>query len=280
VVALIAVLSLFMCTRASAVFWEYVPLLPFVQFPYRFLMLATVACAALAGAPSALAREKLGVAGAAGAAIVVVSAAFLLHGAKVQARYIFHDRADPGRIVKVDKAAASLLRLAPHVVGADELLTRETLREARETRATARDDYLPIGVSRKPDRYEPNLVEVIDGQAEANPFAVRGTHFEIDIRADTPARVLVHKFYFPGWTARDDGRVLTSLGPHDPTGEIVFSVPAGRHRVTVSFEDTRTRLWAKLASLAAASAAVLWIGLTQFSARRRGRRSYDRAGAD
>ena len=54
-------------------------------------------------------------------------------------------------------------------------------------------------------------------------------------------------FAFPGWTVKLDGQPVPIV-PSDPNGLITFEVPAGRHTITVSFEDTPIRTLANVIS--------------------------------
>jgi hypothetical protein len=69
-------------------------------------------------------------------------------------------------------------------------------------------------------------------------------------------RLLLRTFNFPGWTARVDG-LPTAVLTGDTLGEIQIDVAAGRHQVTIDFENTPIRRTGGLISLTAAGLIVL-----------------------
>ncbi len=259
----IAIGALLFTNRVTEPIWSALPLLPFVQFPFRFLVPASIGLAALAGTAVWFANRRFGRYGgwAASATLIVVSA--LAYGPYVQAKYLFHDRADPGRMVSVDRRTADVLRRQPHVIEAQDLLTPRVLREARESKSTALDDYLPATVKVKPATVAPNLIDVVSGEARVSVIEGRDAFYRLRVDAIGPATLLAHVFGFPGWTARSERRVLPTR-THDVSGEILIDVPAGTREVTLAFEDTRVRLMAKLASALAVGILIFWIGVEQY----------------
>ncbi|MGE0769689.1 MAG: hypothetical protein AB7L90_24880, partial [Hyphomicrobiaceae bacterium] len=75
---------------------------------------------------------------------------------------------------------------------------------------------------------------------------------EIDVDAPRAGIVVLHDLYYPGWTARVDGRRVPVL-----RADILFraaEVPAGRHNVEFRFEPlTLENLWAAARQLAGLS---------------------------
>ncbi|MCC6159536.1 MAG: hypothetical protein IT350_15910 [Deltaproteobacteria bacterium] len=259
----IALGALAFTNRVTEPIWNALPLLPFVQFPFRFLVPASIGLAALAGTAVWFANRLLGRYGgwAMSGALIVASA--LAYSPYVEAKYLFHDRADPNRMVTVDRAAADVLRRQPHVIQAQDLLTPRVLREARESKSTARDDYLPVTVKTKPTGPAASLVEVAAGEAHVTVVERRDAFSRLRIDAPGAATLLVHVFDFPGWTARAGRRVLVTR-THETSGEILIDVPAQTREVTLAFEDTRARLMAKLSSALAVGILIFWIGVEQY----------------
>lgn len=255
--------ALFMTSSASEVLWASLPLLPFVQFPFRFLMPLATATSAMAGPAVWWVDRRYGRRGRWAAAVVLIVAAFAAYAPYARARYLFHDAADLNRTINVDKETARQMRGSDGVAEAQEFLTPEVLREARESKTTALDDYLPIWVREKPKAYFENRFETLADDAHLTVLEERGARYRFRVESKSESRVLAHTFYFPGWTARVDGRRLP-LEPDPTTGEIVVSVPAGRNTVTLAYEDTPARMWSKLVSASAAALMILLIGVEQY----------------
>ncbi|NLE65558.1 MAG: hypothetical protein GX606_06555 [Elusimicrobia bacterium] len=85
------------------------------------------------------------------------------------------------------------------------------------------------------------FVEVVRGEAELIGAPVRSElRQQFVVRARTPAAVMLHLFYFPGWTVLVDGKEAKILS-ENPWGVILFFVPPGEHHVEVSFGHTPVR---------------------------------------
>jgi hypothetical protein len=65
--------------------------------------------------------------------------------------------------------------------------------------------------------------------------------------ADTPSAVVLHVFYFPGWSATANGQPIP-VEPVGPLGLVRVLVPPGRQDVVASFGDTPVRTAATVAS--------------------------------
>ncbi|MCL4233084.1 MAG: hypothetical protein KJ042_01035 [Deltaproteobacteria bacterium] len=259
----IALGALLFTNRVTEPIWNALPLLPFVQFPFRFLVPASIGLAALAGTAVWFAHRRFGRYGGWAMSIALIASSAVAYGPYVEARYLFHDRADPNRMVVVDRRAADVLRRQPHVVQAQELLTPRVLREERESKSTALDDYLPATVKAKPTGPAAQLVEVASGEAHVTVVESRDAYYRMRIDAPRGATLLAHVFDFPGWTARAGRRALVTR-THETSGEILIEVPAGTREVTLTFEDTQTRLLAKFASALAVGILIFWIGVEQY----------------
>jgi hypothetical protein len=213
--------------------WDHLPLLPYVQFPWRFLGPAAFCAAVLAGA----AVPALGATGrrATPVAAVVIVLLFLANQG-----WFFPDHcAPPG-----DTSVAGMIRW--------EGMT-DTLG------ATAGGEYLPTWVQQVPDpasllvEYERGgPVRRLDEEAlPAGASVVAATYSPLgaELVLDTPepfhARYLA--FYYPGWRVDVDGQAA-DVQPSQPSGLISFPVPAGRHEIRVRFGPTPLRAAATILS--------------------------------
>jgi hypothetical protein len=227
-----ALAFVYLITPASVNFWEAVPLMSFFQFPTRFLGPAALVFAPLAGsAVRWLAQfdrtSGPGYATAGGAAAVgalIVAAMPLLYP-------------PPWK----EFGPVNALRM----IGVEL--------QGRALGTTSANDFLPVGVALVPGAQN----SVIDSYESGGPIdrvnratlpegAVvtlqeqRPTYDRYTVSSNSDFVFRVFTFYFPGWVARIDGQpVPIELG--QPEGFITFPVPAGSHRVEVSFEETTPR---------------------------------------
>jgi len=216
----VAPASIFMMLPISTPLWAVLPPLQLLLFPWRWLLPAafavSVAGAALVQIPAARRARWL-----VPLTVLVVVAASLPY---CRARYF-----DPFPTASIDRA---LFLGLPHPLAT----------------TTHQMEYLPRGVKRLP--VEPAL------NVFATPSGCRLDHLRLgsdchEFIADCagPATVRARLYYFPGWTIRIDGARLEP--PVDPDeGTIGIPLPAGVHRVEVSFEDTPIRRVGDLTSLA------------------------------
>jgi len=66
----------------------------------------------------------------------------------------------------------------------------------------------------------------------------------------------LHQFYFPAWRAYVDGHPV-SLYPRGHLGLLSFDIPAGEHIVRIRYEHTSAQRWAEIASL---FGGIVWLG--------------------
>lgn len=223
--------------------WEALPLIAFLQFPWRVLGAASLCAAGLAGA-SVLWRPQR--AGWITGALVAITA--LGHLGWWYPRYCAPMReADLARTLAYE-------------------------RDTDTIGATAKGEFLPRTVHRFPeDRAIADAL--INGQAPQYltglPVGAQlavANHYPLDYRAaltlTAPARLTFNQFYFPGWRARLDDQPL-AIQPTYDTGLITVLVPAGVHTLSFYFGDTPVRTLSDLITLGAfalflAAALYLW----------------------
>ncbi len=231
-------------TPLSRPAWEHIPLLPFAQFPWRFLSVQALAAALVIGRLADIRPSRAWI--AQGAALVAVLSAAL----GIQPTYL-------------------------HVGDADVTPQRLVLYEAftGNIGSTVRAEYLPQTASPRPYAGEAlwseatPLPRVLDGDADAMPAGERRSAFQrwrVNVRS-SEARLIFPTLYYPGWRAFVDGREVP-CGPQPGWGAIALSAPQGSHEVVLRFTRTGRRLAAEAASLLALAACV---GLAAWRLRRR-----------
>jgi hypothetical protein len=233
--ALAAIVMIGMSTGASLWLWENLPLISFVQFPWRFigravLPIALLASAAFANQParksdSPLASRLLPLASCLLLILAAFPSTYPLRGtcqgdsAYPTIEDLFAYERRPGGLVGADPTGSYF------PVGVKQKPKGSTLEAqyaAGETVARFDETPLPEGASIVEADYGPNRARVV----VETPAAFR-------------ARYLA--FYFPGWRATVDGKAV-AITPTNPEGLISFDVPAGQHTVTIRFGETPLRL--------------------------------------
>jgi hypothetical protein len=256
-----ALLYLFMALPVSRFVWEALPLIDFVQFPWRFVGRAALPMAFLAGVP----------------------VVWFDRGRQTVDR-TYQRRFDGWWPVVLTAAAISLLiletlpNLYPRYCPEEPFPTILTVHAyERGTGLVGVDpegSYFPRTVRERPSespleagyaagttpqRFD--LSALPDGATASQvDYDGLGVNLMIDTPQPFTARYL--SFAFPGWTARVNGEAVRII-PEDPSGLITFRIPAGSHEVTVDWGATPLRLVLVALSLLSAigvAAVIVWAG--------------------
>lgn len=95
----------------------------------------------------------------------------------------------------------------------------------------------------------PGKIEVIKGEGILRETARNMTKHEYKVEAKSDLELKENTSYFPGWTAKLDGKNI-SINYENPkhSGIITIKVPKGKHLLKLQLLDTPVRLFSKLAS--------------------------------
>ncbi|MFQ5701906.1 MAG: 6-pyruvoyl-tetrahydropterin synthase-related protein [Acidobacteriota bacterium] len=255
--------AIFMTLPASGLLWAALPPLKFVQFPWRFLTLATFSMAFLCGAAFAVwgpprpSRDNAASQPRRWRAALALCALFCLAaglgGTLGVHRRLPVDRVDYEERPYNDLVARGVDAPAPTFDAA--FVRAHTLRWF---------DHLPAGVSytgltrRDAARAK---AEVVRGRARISRFRQRSWMIGFRVEADGPALVRINTYRFPGWTIRVDGRPTAILQPRRHQPVLFLDVAQGDHQVLAVFTDTPPRRFGDgltLAGLGALAAIGLW----------------------
>jgi hypothetical protein len=239
--------TIFMMLPISVGVWDRIPLLAFVQHPTRLLSLAAFLLAILAGMTLFVWPEYLRLAlGLAGTGLIVLTAVPLLYPgytnplpAPLTLAGMFSYEQAVGAI-----GTTSFGEYVPIWV---KQLPRESpllpLYQAQRPIERLDPAYLPAGARLEMAHYEFNQAELV-------------------IDSPEPYTAVFHTFFFPGWQASVDDQA-GRLGPISERGLVGVTMPAGRHTLRLSFQDTPIRRVANGISLVSA----LVIGLIAWRGR-------------
>jgi hypothetical protein len=246
--AFLAVSSTLMITPLSRPLWARVPLLPMVQFPWRFLSIQAFA-ASLLVAYLVPRQPRRGWIVVLLPGLLVVAAA--LAGLNPERLLIHEDDITAQRLMWYEYFTAN--------VG-----------------TTIRQDWLPRWVDPRPYTSEAMWQEegkpaplAVQGQvAQARLLALSPTTERWMIEVTSPQSFLAFQtYYYPGWQARVDGRPAT-VEVLPGLGYLGLRVSQGSHEVELRLARTRTRLAAEaISALSAIVLLGLLVGRLRFSRR-------------
>ncbi len=239
--------------------WEHLPLLRFVQFPWRLLGEADVALAMLGG----LGASRLLAGPSRAKRATLLLPLFYLIIALYALPWLFPGGQQPSD----DLSPATIIRTEITTGGIG---------------TTAAGDYLPrwVQVLPSPERMLARYAENPTGpiprlDVEALPEGVKllSARWEpvraiLEMDVTTSFRLVLDWFYFPGWQAWVDGQSV-AVEPWGESGLLSLTLPQGTHRITVAFGETPLRHGADLLSLLAAGIWLMVLALTPSASRRR-----------
>ncbi len=224
----VVLISIFMMNFRSAWFWRNLPLLPYFQFPWRFLAMITLVSPILLIVFSKFNRLKFV------PYLVIFFAIFLNFNYFKTSEYL--GRGDDyyiNRYIPVPTASEEYLKTSEEYLR----LPKETLERPQKNypRAYSNNSSAPVEIKE---------INALDSEITTNS--------EIDF-------VLSYaKYNYPGFRVKVDGK-LTPIISGDPFGQISFLVPRGKHKVVVEYNESPTRLIFDIISLIAISISVYFI---------------------
>jgi len=222
----------FLDTRASSWIWQIVPLMHYIQFPWRLLGPASLLLALLAGSGVVMVARRIPWAAVRAVWVAVCLTAFIGYGLPWLYGVYLPDQ--PASIVDAQNFERETGWLAG--TGEGEYVPRWTTElpdPARLIGLYAQNEVIP--------RLQPNpqiSVETADWGL---------TRAALTFTARTDTALVFDWIYFPGWWARLDGEKALIV-PANPQGLIRVDVPAGTHELELGFGLTPLRLGALIGS--------------------------------
>lgn len=225
-----------MLTALSAPLWDSLPLLPYAQFPWRFLSVQALATALLTGFLAWLPFRRL----TAPAALLITLFAGL--GGL---------RTDFLPLAEADVSAAGLAGYEWFTGNIGSTVSAEYLPQTAVPRPYT-SNWLETGA-----RSEARFLSG-SGVATLSEFMTQRQTWQVTVGSES-ADLMLPALYWPGWRAEIDG-AEAGLAPAPGSGLMLLpDLPAGEHTITLALGRTPVRLAAELVSLAALVAALVMV---------------------
>jgi len=232
----ILLLAGFFASTPSKFLWDRLPLLPYLEFPWRFLSLIAFSTALLFGLLIFLLTEKPRLASL---LVALLLAALLVSG---------FSYAKPESFLDVKETDYSPQAIA-----------------GRGISVTTAEEYQPVWVQERPTTPRRELVTLMAGEAQWSSERLSPTHYTLKVNSASEARLRMNIFYFPGWTLFVDD-AERSIDYQNPQGLIELSLEPGEHRIELFFANTPIRNIAIGMSLLALVLFLVTLGLNKKSA--------------
>ena len=257
-----AAVSIFLTLNVSALAWRYLPIVPYAQFPWRYLMLAIVPLSILPGTLVAdgklqIANGKLQTASGQGLWPAFLLSALLLLSSFP---YLRVEMREP----TVEQGPVSYAALMRFQRTSDEMTGVTAWVDAQKRPIWS--DMADLWVQGKPVKTRVDYSQVPQNKTLAvNSEDVGSAHEQVYWYAEGPGQsITFNRFWYPGWTAwlldGKDGRPVRKLPLEreaGPLARIVVPVPAGEGYILLRFEDTPLRAAAKWITLVTLVAVVI-----------------------
>ncbi len=253
--------ALLMTLRISEPLWEALPTLPFVQFPWRFMLFATLAATMIAAAVAQLVAEIDRPRLLRYAVAPLIALPFFFYFGFGQVRFMVYSIDHNPRYTSASwEDVSNRIKSGWH----EYLYNTRGIDWVRDyfNRGTSEDDYLPVEVHDKPGARPENWIEAATGRAYYQ-VRERPSRYWAMVQMTAPGPVVLNRFWYPGWRAWVDD-VERPPSPYSDQGLVAATVPAGEHRVRFVFDSTPLRRGAWATTVAAL---LVWLGLWLFDRR-------------
>ncbi len=234
------VLSLFLTLLKSKPLWDTLPLINYIQFPWRWMSVAIMFLALLVGMSVTFIKNKM--------------------PARLNMRSIFG-----GAILALLLLNSIYFRPESYLDNADDLYYTDELRIRRDMSGIL-PDYISSDLKISSCEQPKVRIYGVDTAnflcEEENSFLCVGQvcDKQIDILVDRGHEKLIRTHfkdstrvdfkvaYYPGWETEFDGKKSGIKQYKSQIGNIVIDVPAGEHTVGIRFNKTPVRFWSDVVS--------------------------------
>lgn len=218
-ILMLSLFSLFMTLEISAIIWENIGLISFVQFPWRFLMIAVFLLSFLAGFTMKLIAKVIDKYMGVVLVIGMIIAVMLSYSYITAKDYISFNQAN--------FSEESIIA------------TNYTYDDLKE--------YLPKEVPEVKEFPRQDLVTVTEGDGEISNAMYYGSTIKFDINNNSEVAVSLAHFHFRGRKAYLDGEEVKISVEKD--GTMMLNLPEGNYQVYVPLVDTLSRFAGKILTL-------------------------------
>ncbi|MDO8638592.1 MAG: hypothetical protein Q7R43_03380 [Candidatus Daviesbacteria bacterium] len=211
-------LSLFLQHNRSAFIWEAIPLMAFIQFPWRFLAVSIFIAAVVGGAVTVYLTGKL--------------------------RFVYV-------VLFILIVLSPILYFKPQKYVDDSFFEKFLDKEIMKKGVDLTKDYLPIWVQTT-DAPPLNYPEAEKGRIEVLRFEKKTNLASAQINVLEGSVIEVPITYFPGWTVIANEKSLELENPSE-RGVIKFKLSTGSYDLRFEFRDTSVRMAGNYISIMSAA---------------------------
>lgn len=216
----------FMAHQDSTFIWKKIPILAFVQFPWRFISLVILGFSIAAGSIAVFIKNKF---------VYFLVCIFLVI---LNWNYFLPKGGKMGELTDAQKFSGVAWNLQ---------------------RTAGIYDYLPLTADENPKAPQTTIAKVMNGEGRITK-ASQGTDWaKFDTNLTSNSTIRINLFQFPVWKILIDGKpTKASIPTTEKWGRMYINIPSGTHSVFLKLQNTPLRNFANTISL------VSWVILLTF----------------
>lgn len=216
-------LSIFLQHNKSAFVWEAIPLMAFIQFPWRFLAISIFIVSLVGAAITLYLKDKFRII----YVILIIASIF---------------------------STISYFRPKDYVE--DSFFEKFLDKNLMHKGVDLTKDYLPIWVEEFETEVK-NIPFTSRGQIDVRSFEKKGVVANSKIVVKEDSEIEFPLYYFPGWTAFTNGKNISLENPSE-LGLIRFKLPPGNYDLKFEFKNTPVRIIGNSLTLASILSALIF----------------------
>lgn len=210
-------LAVFLTTQYSMIFWQSIPVMAFIQYPWRFLVFVVFFASLMAGNVIGVFKKRRT---QSVAAVLLIAGLFIFNLKYFRPKTIFS------------------------ITAADYLNERNI----KWTTSKISDEYLPKNFSVPTQESEVawNKITILSGKIVIDNLQVKSQSLSFTTNSEEDGQLRINIAYFPGWKVWIDGQPTE---PEIEAGRIRLTLFPGQHQIFLKFTNTPIRFYANLISL-------------------------------
>lgn len=211
----------FLSTYHAKPIWDTIPLMIFIQFPWRFNSLIIVFIGLLTGGSVFYIKGLIG----------------------KKAAFVFFILA----ILMILKVNTHYFKPEKYINPNEYYYVQEEL--IKKSMSEIIPDYVPVWVEKNPEGIAEGEYQVISGNPKIEVVESKTDKVLLKISTEDPSKIQLNRFYFPGWQGFVNKEKI-NLSYKESNGIIQVNLPQGNYNFLLKLTHTRIRILSEIISLA------------------------------
>lgn len=215
----ISFVSIFLMSRLSSSFWNLVPFVSVIQFPWRLL------------------------------SVIVFTASYLI-------AFVIDANKQKWLLVSL-VILASIISTSLYIKPVSFIDRPDSYYATNEDSTTVRDEYLPLWVKEKAANRADQKIIINNENASILNVKIKPNYYKFTVTSQDNIDVKVNTIYFPGWQVMTNGQKI-NIDYQNQSGLITFKLPKGNNDVIIQYTRTPVHLLSEVISVLALSLSLVY----------------------